>query len=99
VAQVEGDEETVPTPNQLGDREIEPGLPWKKRNGRVHFGNETLLLRDEVGMIADEPPDIGEGLVGRLDDVREIIEGGEEEPCDSFASPRNSRRPTERKRL
>ena len=78
--QVQGNEETVPSPDQLGDRKVEPGLPGEKSDGRVHFGNGALLLRDEAGVIPDEPPDIGEGLINRLDHVREIVEGGEEKP-------------------
>lgn len=88
VAEVEGNKEAVPFPNELGEGEIEPGMTREKGDGRIHSSDGGLLLREEVRMIADKPSDIGKGLVDRPYNIHEIVEGREEQPVISPLPPK-----------
>ena len=59
----------------------------KEGDGSINLGDRALPLYEEIGMVPDDAPDIGEGLVIGPDHIYEVTKCSEKYPLILPPSP------------
>jgi len=73
-------------------------MSWEHGNCGVNTRHERTLFSDEeIGVVPDSPPDIGEGLIVGMEHLYEIIKGAEGYPFIVSSTPKIAERKEKRK--